>query len=197
MARIPRSDPQAEAADVKNIDAIVDRFVVGRKHEKAIRAGIAATLLVGDGLLQVHVGKGREQSGGGAVLQEPVQPDASFRLWRHRTRVLRLQQPRERLPDVRRPRRRQAHASGAADPGSAAQHPRRLLRARGVQVQPRHLGRAHHVQPVAGARLSARRAVEQLPEKVAARDPLRDRVEEDRHRGRRPRRRSGATTRRT
>jgi excinuclease ABC subunit A len=40
---------------VKNIDAIVDRFVVSRKHEKAIKAGIASTLLVGDGLLQVNV----------------------------------------------------------------------------------------------------------------------------------------------
>ena len=40
------------------IDAIVDRFIVSRKHEKAIKAGIASTLLVGDGLLQVHVAKG-------------------------------------------------------------------------------------------------------------------------------------------
>ena len=40
------------------IDAIVDRFIVSRKHEKAIKAGIASTLLVGDGLLQVHVVKG-------------------------------------------------------------------------------------------------------------------------------------------
>ena len=37
------------------MDAVVDRFVVSRKHEKAIKAGIASTLLVGDGLLQVHV----------------------------------------------------------------------------------------------------------------------------------------------
>ena len=43
------------------MDAVVDRFVVGRKHEKAIKAGIAATLLVGDGLLQVHVVQGRDQ----------------------------------------------------------------------------------------------------------------------------------------
>ena len=43
-----------------------------------------------------------------------VQPDASLRLRRHRPRVLRLQQPGERLPHVRRPRRRQADASGAA-----------------------------------------------------------------------------------
>src|SRR5688500_2157799 len=40
------------------IDAVVDRFIVSRKHEKAIKAGVASTLLVGDGLLQVHVVKG-------------------------------------------------------------------------------------------------------------------------------------------
>jgi excinuclease ABC subunit A len=43
---------------IDHIDALVDRFVVSRKHEKAIKAGIAATLLVGDGLLQVHIAKG-------------------------------------------------------------------------------------------------------------------------------------------
>jgi excinuclease ABC subunit A len=43
---------------VREMDAVVDRFVVSRKHEKAIKAGIAATLLVGDGLLQAHVVKG-------------------------------------------------------------------------------------------------------------------------------------------
>ena len=47
-----------DADHVKHIDAIVDRLIVGRKHEKAIKAAIAATLLVGDGLMQVHVGKG-------------------------------------------------------------------------------------------------------------------------------------------
>src|SRR6202050_5021897 len=43
---------------VTHMDAVVDRFVVGRKHEKAIKAGIASTLLVGDGLLQIHIVKG-------------------------------------------------------------------------------------------------------------------------------------------
>jgi excinuclease ABC subunit A len=43
---------------VANIDAVVDRFVVGQKHEKAIKAGVAAALLVGDGLIQVEVLKG-------------------------------------------------------------------------------------------------------------------------------------------
>ncbi len=44
--------------DVHDMDAVVDRFVVGRAHEKAIKAGIAATLLVGDGLMQIEVLQG-------------------------------------------------------------------------------------------------------------------------------------------
>jgi excinuclease ABC subunit A len=43
---------------VRHMDAVVDRFVVSPRHEKAIKAGIAAALLVGDGLLQVHVVRG-------------------------------------------------------------------------------------------------------------------------------------------
>ncbi|MBS1786209.1 MAG: excinuclease ABC subunit UvrA [Acidobacteria bacterium] len=46
---------ELDEADVTDMDAIVDRFVVSRKHEKAIKAGIAATLLVGDGLMQIQV----------------------------------------------------------------------------------------------------------------------------------------------
>src|SRR6476660_7493669 len=52
------AEVELDESKVKDMDAVVDRFVVGRKHEKAIKAGIAATLLVGDGLLQVHVVKG-------------------------------------------------------------------------------------------------------------------------------------------
>jgi excinuclease ABC subunit A len=51
-------ETELDASDVEHMDAIVDRFIVSRTHEKAIRAGIAATLLVGDGLLQVQVVKG-------------------------------------------------------------------------------------------------------------------------------------------
>src|SRR5258705_5101084 len=47
---------------VRNMDAVVDRFVVSRKHEKAIKAGIASALLVGDGLLQVQVMKGASKA---------------------------------------------------------------------------------------------------------------------------------------
>ena len=52
----------------RDMDAVVDRFVVGRKHEKAIKAGIAATLLVGDGLMQVDVLQGRLKGRGRALL---------------------------------------------------------------------------------------------------------------------------------
>ena len=45
-------------ADVEHMDAVVDRVVVGKTPEKAIRAAIAATLLVGDNLMQLHVVKG-------------------------------------------------------------------------------------------------------------------------------------------
>src|SRR5688572_7425648 len=46
---------EVDESVVRDMDAVVDRFVVQRAHEKAIKAGIAAALLVGDGLLRVHV----------------------------------------------------------------------------------------------------------------------------------------------
>ena len=46
-----------------DMDAVVDRFVVHRKHEKAIKAGIANTLLVGDGLMQLHLVSGARKAG--------------------------------------------------------------------------------------------------------------------------------------
>jgi excinuclease ABC subunit A len=52
------AEVELDESQVKDMDAVVDRFVVGPQHEKAIKAGIAATLLVGDGLLQVQIVKG-------------------------------------------------------------------------------------------------------------------------------------------
>jgi excinuclease ABC subunit A len=49
---------ELESADVRHMEAVVDRVVVGRKHEKAIKAAIAAALLVGDGLVQMQIVKG-------------------------------------------------------------------------------------------------------------------------------------------
>lgn len=53
---------ELDEAKVRDMDAVVDRFVVGRKHEKGIKAGIASTLLVGDGLMQIHVVKGASKA---------------------------------------------------------------------------------------------------------------------------------------
>ncbi len=47
-----------DESKVRNMDAVVDRLVVSHKHEKTIKAGVAAALLVGDGLMQAHVVKG-------------------------------------------------------------------------------------------------------------------------------------------
>ena len=47
---------------IRHMDAIVDRFVVKRAHEKQIKAGILATLLVGDGLMQLNVLKGASKA---------------------------------------------------------------------------------------------------------------------------------------
>jgi excinuclease ABC subunit A len=53
---------ELDESKVKDMDAVVDRFVVSPKHEKGIKAGIASTLLVGDGLLQVHIVKGASKA---------------------------------------------------------------------------------------------------------------------------------------
>ena len=136
------------------MDAVVDRFVVGRKHEKAIKAGIAATLLVGDGLLQVHVVKGASKAEAERFYHglcsathhfvygdiEPEyfmfnNPESACRTCGG-LGVHKLTHPELLVPDPKR------------------SILRRLLRARGVQVQPRHLGRPGDVQPVEGAATS-------------------------------------------
>ena len=56
------AEVEIDESKVRHMDAVVDRFVVNRKHEKAIKAGIAATLLIGDGLMQVHLLKGTSKA---------------------------------------------------------------------------------------------------------------------------------------
>jgi excinuclease ABC subunit A len=57
------AEVELDESKVRDMDAVVDRFVVGRVHEKAIKAGVAAALLVGDGLMQVHVaGAGKAEA---------------------------------------------------------------------------------------------------------------------------------------
>ena len=51
--------PDEGGTDARSrFDAVVDRVIVGPKHEKAIKAAIAATLLVGDGLIKIQVMSG-------------------------------------------------------------------------------------------------------------------------------------------
>lgn len=56
------AEVDVDEAKVRTMDAVVDRFVVGPGHEKAIKAGVAAALLVGDGMMQVNVGKGANKA---------------------------------------------------------------------------------------------------------------------------------------
>jgi excinuclease ABC subunit A len=170
---------EVDESAVQHMDAVVDRFVVGRKHEKAIKAGIAAALLVGDGLLRVHVVAGTSKaeaekfyralsSATHHLVYGDIGPDFFV-----------FNNP-ESVADVRRARRGQAHAPRTADSRSEAEPARRLLRARSVQVQPGHVGRPGDVQPLQGARLFARFAVEGPAQGGARRDSLRHRSEENR-----------------
>jgi excinuclease ABC subunit A len=55
-------DVDVDESKVRTMDAVVDRIIVGKKHEKAIKAAIAATLIVGDGLLQAQIIKGASKA---------------------------------------------------------------------------------------------------------------------------------------
>jgi excinuclease ABC subunit A len=56
------AEVEIDEADVRDMDAVVDRLVVGPTHEKAIKAGILGALLVGDGLVQVEIVKGASKA---------------------------------------------------------------------------------------------------------------------------------------
>ena len=53
---------EVDDSNIKHMEAVVDRVIVGARHEKAIKAAIAATLLLGDSLMQVHVVKGANKA---------------------------------------------------------------------------------------------------------------------------------------
>ena len=93
------------------MDVVVDRFVVSRRHEKAIRAGIASTLLVGDSLMQVHVAGGADRKSADRFYRALCSPTWHFVYGDIGPGVLRVQQARERVPHVRRAWRRQADTS--------------------------------------------------------------------------------------
>ncbi|MDX2152763.1 MAG: excinuclease ABC subunit UvrA [Bryobacteraceae bacterium] len=51
-----------DESKIRHMDAVVDRLAVRPRNEKAIKAAVAATLLVGDNLLQVQVTKGASRT---------------------------------------------------------------------------------------------------------------------------------------
>src|SRR4051812_30088483 len=65
---------ELDESKVRDMDAVVDRFVVGRSHEKAIKAGVTAALLVGDGLIQVQGIGGAGKGGCGSFYQGRCSP---------------------------------------------------------------------------------------------------------------------------
>ena len=154
------AEVELDESKVTDMDAIVDRFVVGRKHEKAIKAGIAATLLVGDGLLQVAGRQRRRirrrQSGSIAACRSKTH---HFVYGDIQPEYFMFNNPESACRTCGGLGVHKLTHPGVAGPRSAPQHRRRLLCARSLQIQSRHLGRTHHVQPVQGAAFLARNAV--------------------------------------
>ena len=72
------SEVELDASIVKHMDAVVDRFFISRRHEKAIKAGIASTLLVGDGLLQVQILKGASRADADRLYKQLCSPTHHF-----------------------------------------------------------------------------------------------------------------------
>jgi len=64
--------------EAAHMDAVTDRLIVGPKHEKAIKAAIAATLLVGDGLMRIEVMKGASRPETGRFYHGLLSPTHHF-----------------------------------------------------------------------------------------------------------------------
>jgi len=67
-----------EETEVIDMDAVIDRVIVGHKHEKAIKAALAAALLVGDGLIQVQILKGASKAEGDRFYKGMCSPTHRF-----------------------------------------------------------------------------------------------------------------------
>ena len=116
------------------------------------------TLLVGDGLLQVHVvakgAKGAGKADADRFYKGLCSPTHHFVYGDIGPEYFVFNNPESACRTCGGLGVDKLTHPGAADSRSEAQHPRRLFRARGVQVQPGHLGRTADVQPVERARVS-------------------------------------------
>ena len=82
---------ELDESKIRDMDAVVDRFVVTRSHEKQIKASVLGALLVGDGLMEVHVVKGATKTESERALKGVVSPATQLRLWRHSAGLLHVQ----------------------------------------------------------------------------------------------------------
>ena len=130
-----------DESKVRDMDAVVDRFVVGRKHEKAIKAGIAATLLVGDGLMQVQVIKGASKAEAERFYKGLCSPTHHFVYGGIEPEYFMFNNPESACRTCGGLGIYKITHPELLVPDPKRSILRRLFRARGVQVQPGHLGR--------------------------------------------------------
>jgi excinuclease ABC subunit A len=76
--RVDLSEDLTLETDPAHMDAVVDRVIAGSKHEKAIKAALAATLLVGDGLLQIQLLKGASKTAADRFYKQFCSPSHHF-----------------------------------------------------------------------------------------------------------------------
>jgi excinuclease ABC subunit A len=67
-----------EASDVTDMEAVIDRVIAAPKYEKALKAAIAATLLVGDGLMGIQIVKGASKGDAGRFYEALCSPTHHF-----------------------------------------------------------------------------------------------------------------------
>ena len=131
----------------------------GRKHEKAIKAGIAATLLVGDGLVQVHVARGANKAEAERFYKSLASPTHHFVYGDIGPEYFVFNNPESACRTCGGLGVDKLTHPELLIPDPEAQHPRRMLRARSVQVQPGYLGRPGDVQPLDGIEVRPRLAL--------------------------------------
>ena len=122
--------------------------------------GISAALLVGDGLIQVHVGKGATKAEAERFYEGLCSATHHFVYGDIGPSYFVFNDPESACRTCGGLGVDKLTHPELLDSRSAAQHPRRVLRQGGVPLQPGHLGRADDVQPGEGAALLARYALE-------------------------------------
>ena len=133
--------------NVKEMDAVVDRFIVSQKHEKAIKAGIAATLLVGDSLMRIEVLKGAGKAEADRFYKDLCSPSHHFVYGGIEPEYFMFNNPESACRTCGGLGIHKITHPELLVPDPRAQHPGRLFRAPSLQVQSRHLGWPSDVQP--------------------------------------------------